>query len=83
MRLLILLSSAIAPSVGSPFTDGVSSIAFGLDLGAGIEFSLPVVIPFVEYVYDLGLSNILKNTVGDESQKTSGSEIKAGLKFKF
>jgi len=83
INLAFLLASNIAPIVGSPFTDGMSSIAFGLDLGAGIEFPLPVVIPFVEYVYDLGLSNILRNTVGDESQKTSGSEIKAGLRFKF
>jgi hypothetical protein len=83
INLAFLLRSAIAPTVGSPFTDGVSSIAFGVDVGAGIEFSLPVVIPFIEYVYDLGLSNILKNTIGDESQKTSGFEIKAGLRFKF
>jgi opacity protein-like surface antigen len=83
INLAFLLTSASTNSVGSPFTDAVSSMAFGLDLGAGIEFSLPGVIPFVEYVYDFGLSNIVKNTVGDESQKTSGSEIKAGLRFKF
>ena len=61
----------------------VSSIDFGLDFGGGIEFDLPVIVPYVEYVFDLGLGNLIKNPVGDETAKSRGSEIKVGIRFKI
>ena len=61
----------------------LNSTAFAIDLGGGIEFDLPVVIPYLEYVYDLGVSNLLTNHTDDQSLKTSGSEIKAGIRFKL
>ncbi len=63
--------------------DGYNSTDYGLDLGAGVEFSLANPVPFVEFVYNTGLSNLAKNATGDYSVKNNGMEIKAGLKFKL
>jgi len=70
-------------SASNDISSKINSTAFALDFGAGCEFQLPVIVPFIEYVYNLGMTNLNKNPVGDASQKTSGSEIKAGLRFKF
>lgn len=63
--------------------DGMNPINFGLDFGAGIELGLPKIVPFVEFVYDLGLSNIDKNAAADNSLTNKGMELKAGLRFKL
>jgi len=61
----------------------LNAISFGLDLGAGLEFDLPVIIPYLEFVYDFGLTNIEKNLPSDASLKTSGSELRAGIRFNY
>ena len=63
--------------------DGLNPIDFGLDFGAGIELGLPKIVPFVEFVYDLGLSNIDKNAGADNSLTNKGMELKAGVRIKL
>jgi opacity protein-like surface antigen len=62
--------------------DQFNSTAFGLDFGGGLEFSLGGLVPYIEYVYDLGLSNIAKDAPSGSSFTTSGSQIQVGLRFK-
>ena len=55
---------------------------FGLDLGAGADFPIGPVIPFVELSYYLGLVNV-DSDASDPSATNHGFEIKAGIKFKL
>ena len=53
-------------------------------IGGGVEFALPALTPFVEFVYYLGLTNVPKNNIiEDMTMKNSGWELKAGLRFKL
>jgi opacity protein-like surface antigen len=75
-----------ASSPGADTTDIKSqcnNLDFGFDFGGGLEFDLPFIVPYIEYVYDLGMSNIIKNLTSNESFKLNGSEIKAGIRFKL
>jgi opacity protein-like surface antigen len=84
VNLGILLSAKSTDGTSTDDRKGqFNSTDFGLDFGAGVELSLVKVVPFVEFVYDLGLSNIDKNATGDASTKTSGMELRAGLRFKM
>jgi hypothetical protein len=65
------------------FSSDINSMALAVDFGAGIEFELPAFIPFIEYTYDLGITNLLINPYNGVSLKTSGSEIKAGMRFRL
>ncbi len=71
------------PSEEYDLKDSSSTVDMGLDFGAGIEFSLPKITPFVEFVYYMGLLDLAKNPDPDVSTKSNGWEIKAGLKFKM
>jgi opacity protein-like surface antigen len=82
-----ILMSATSDSSGQ-ITDlkemnALNSIDFGLDFGAGFEFNLAKLVPYVEYVYYVGLTNIWKDSPEGVSGKNHGSEIKAGLKYKL
>jgi hypothetical protein len=63
--------------------DSLNLIDIGLDFGAGFEMNLPKIVPYIEYVYYVGLANIWKNAPYGASGKNHGSEIKAGLKYKL
>ena len=85
VNLAFLLSGKDESSLGGSldFTSQANALSFGLDLGAGLEFDLPVIIPYLEFVYDFGLTNIVKNSPSDASLKTSGSELRAGIRFNY
>jgi opacity protein-like surface antigen len=85
VNLAYLLSANQASSSGisNDFASEVNSVSFGIDFGAGLEFDLPVLIPYLEFVYDLGLTNIAKNIPSDASIKTSGSELRVGIRFNY
>ena len=55
----------------------------GPDLGIGVELPLTALVPYLEYVYDMGLTGLEKNPQGSETIKTNGSEIKVGVRFKL
>lgn len=80
-----ILMSATADSSDQSFDakDAYNSIDFGLDFGAGCEFNLAKIVPFIEYVYYVGLANTWKDVPEGVSAKNHGSEIKAGLKYKW
>ena len=63
--------------------DSYNTTDFGLDFGAGFDFNLGSVIPFVEFDYDVGLTNFAKNASNGYSIKNQGMEFKGGLKFKM
>jgi opacity protein-like surface antigen len=69
------------PAVETDLKDSLSATDFGIDLGAGVEFSLPKITPFIEFVYYMGMVDIEKDP--DVTDKSSGFEIRAGLKFKM
>lgn len=84
VNLGILLSAKASDGTNSQdIKANVNSTDFGIDLGAGLEFSIASVVPFIEFVYDFGLSNIEKDATGNNSWKTSGMELRAGLRFKM
>jgi hypothetical protein len=84
MNLAFLLSAKEEfASASNDISSKIKSTALTLDFGVGCEFQLSVFSPFVEYVYNLGMTNLNKNPVGNASLKTSGSEIKAGFRFKL
>ena len=60
-----------------------SSNDYGLDGGAGLEFNLTSATPYIEFVYYIGVPNITKNPIGDNTTKNTGMEVKAGVKFKL
>lgn len=84
INLGILLSAKDDDGTTSEeFSSEVNPLAFGLDFGAGLDFDLPGIVPYIEFVYDLGVSNLSKDAPSDASIKTSGSELKAGIRFKL
>ena len=85
VNLAFLLSAKDEYSTGGSddFTSQVNPVSFGFDFGAGLEFDLPVIIPYLEFVYDLGLTNIAKDIPSDSSIKTSGSELRVGIRFNY
>ena len=70
-----------SPVVETDLKDSLSTTDFGIDFGAGVEFSLPKITPFIEFVYYMGMLDIEKEP--NVIDKSSGIEIKAGLKFKM
>ena len=80
---ILLSAKADDGTTSQDVKDSMNTTDFGIDLGAGVEFSASSVVPFVEIVYDIGLSNLAKDAPADVSAKTSGMEIKAGLRFKM
>jgi opacity protein-like surface antigen len=84
LNLGILLSAKDDDGTNSvDIKNSLNTTDFGIDLGAGVEFSVSSAVPFAEFVYNLGLSNIYKNAPADFSLKTNGMEIKVGLRFKM
>jgi hypothetical protein len=71
------------PAVEEDIADECNSIDFGLDFGAGVEFALPALTPFVEFVYYVGLTNVPKDMPDEVTMKNSGWELKGGLRFKL
>jgi hypothetical protein len=75
-------------ATGEPSTDEdvkshINPLDFGIDIGAGMEFDLNGVIPFVELGYTLGIANIAKNDTGEDFSITNkGFAIQTGIKFK-
>jgi len=79
----LLSAKTINDDNSSDVLKNISSFAFAMDFGGGIEISMPVIVPFIEYDYDAGISTIDKNLPKNASYTTSGSEIKAGIRFKL
>jgi len=71
------------PAVEEDIADECNPTDFGFDFGAGVEFTLPALTPFVEFAYYLGLTNVPKDMPDDVSMKNSGWELKGGLRFKL
>jgi opacity protein-like surface antigen len=63
--------------------DSANSVDMGLDFGVGVDFALPALTPFVEFVYYVGLMDLPKDLPSGVSVKSNGWEIKGGLKFKM
>ncbi|MCX7877823.1 MAG: PorT family protein, partial [Ignavibacteria bacterium] len=64
-------------------SNAVESIDFGLLFGAGLDFSVASKVGlFVQFGYQLGLSNWLKNAP-QVTAKNYGIQITGGAKFKF
>ncbi|MFH0922287.1 MAG: porin family protein [Fibrobacterota bacterium] len=59
------------------------SLDIGLNLGGGLEFNAGYVFPFIQAGYVMGLSNLVKDPTGDESQKNTGIRIQAGVRIKM
>jgi hypothetical protein len=70
-----------SPAVETDVKDSLSTTDFGIDFGGGVELSLPKITPFIEFVYYMGMLDIEKKPY--VTDKSSGIEIKAGLKFKM
>ena len=92
LGILLAASSETESSSGAGSTTvdvktDYKTVDFGLDFGGGVELNLPLVTPFIEYTYYLGLPNVLSATTGADaikpttSLKNSGMEIKGGVKF--
>ncbi|MCK4321866.1 PorT family protein [candidate division WOR-3 bacterium] len=58
---------------------------FGINIGAGVEFSMGNFLPFVEFIYDFGLVDIAKPE--DETEETKEATrtmlLSAGIKYNF
>jgi opacity protein-like surface antigen len=85
---LLLAAKAKMEGTGIPteeldVKDSMNAVDIGLDLGAGVEFSMPQITPFVEFVYYMGLTNFPKDVPSGYSAKNNGFELKGGLKFKM
>jgi hypothetical protein len=87
LNLGFLLSGSSAyDTSGINFTQDdksiMTSIDFGFDLGAGMEFPTGGVTPFLEAVYYLGVTNIVSQTdLSGYFLSNRGLELRAGLKF--
>jgi hypothetical protein len=65
-----------------PIEDKIyKKLNMGLDLGAGVEVPLGKIIPFVEFIYNLGLTNV-NGQENEEATKSTGIQLKAGVKLK-
>jgi opacity protein-like surface antigen len=60
----------------------IKKIDFGLDVGAGVEVPVAMLIPYVEFTCYLGLTNINATSAGSAT-KVTGIEVKAGIKYKI
>lgn len=60
-------------------------IDFGINIGAGVEFSMGNFLPFVEFIYDFGLVDIVKPEEETEETKeaTRTMLLSAGIKYNF
>ena len=58
---------------------------FGLNVGAGIEFKIGNILPYVEFIYDFGLVDIAKPEEETEETKeaTRTMLLSAGIKYNF
>ena len=58
---------------------------FGLNIGAGIEFKIGNILPYVEFIYDFGLVDISKEEEETEETKeaTRTMLLSAGIKYNF
>lgn len=61
------------------------SVDFGLNIGAGIEFKIGNILPYVEFIYDFGLVDIGKPEEETEETKeaTRTMLLSAGIKYNF
>jgi opacity protein-like surface antigen len=82
--LLSATNSGTEPGISTyaDIKNGINSMDFGFDLGAGAEFYAGAVIPFFEVSYMLGIADVAANESSGYSQYNHGLEIKAGVKFK-
>jgi hypothetical protein len=71
------------PTYEADEKSSMNAVDMGFDLGAGVEFSLPTITPFVEFVCYLGMTDFPKDMAPGESLKNNGTELKAGVKFKL
>lgn len=82
---ILLSANTTAEATGMPSTDeedtSTTATDFGLNFGGGAELAMGNVKPYVEFSYYLGLLNIAKDASSDESEKSQGMAIRAGLKF--
>ena len=62
----------------SDVSDGFKSFNYGVDLGASYSITEQFV---VDARYNLGLANLIKDPVGDDSYKISGFYVGFGYKF--
>jgi hypothetical protein len=66
----------------NPVSDKIfKELNMGLDLGAGVEVPLGLIVPFVEFNYNLGLTNINAHA-NEKETKMRGIQLKAGVKLK-
>ncbi|MBN2035203.1 MAG: PorT family protein, partial [Chitinispirillaceae bacterium] len=66
----------------NPVPDKIfKELSMGLDLGAGVEVPLGLIVPFVEFNYNLGLTNINAHE-NERATRIRGIQLKAGVKFK-
>ncbi|GAI79834.1 unnamed protein product, partial [marine sediment metagenome] len=58
---------------------------FGLNVGAGVEFKIGNILPYVEFIYDFGLVDISKEEEETEETKeaTRTMLLSAGIKYNF
>jgi hypothetical protein len=89
---LLLSAKGIYPSSAYPTEEfdikqKLDHIDIGFDFGTGLEINLHKIIPFVEYIYYYGLSNIGNasdiGTGNNGFNFNKGMEIKCGLKFEL
>jgi opacity protein-like surface antigen len=87
---ILMSATADSSDQSTDAKDAYNSIDFGLDFGAGFELDLAnivpswaKIVPSIEYVYYVGLANTWKDAPDGVSAKNHGSEIKAGLKYKW
>jgi len=57
------------------------SFDYGLVFGAGFEMTMPGASIFIEGRYNIGMNNIIKEPVGDESMKTMAIVVIIGIKI--
>jgi hypothetical protein len=84
---LLISARAVTETGSSPgetdLADSMNTVDWGLDLGAGVEFSLFKLFPYVEFSYYIGMTNTNRNASPDESLTSYGMEVKAGVKFEM
>lgn len=61
--------------------ENFKSFDYGLVFGAGFEMKMPGASLFIEGRYNIGMNNIIKDPVGDESIKTKAIVVIVGIKI--
>lgn len=61
--------------------ENFKSFDYGLVFGAGFEMKMPGASIFIEGRYNIGMNNIIKDPVGDESIKTKAIVVIVGIKI--